>query len=221
MEPEADCQAGAERRQGKELQGRFGDDPQQALGTNKEPVQFEAGLVLVSASAQPEDGSIGENNFEAEHIVSRDAVLEAAGATRVGADVAADDIVFPAGRVGWVKQALLFDCVLECLGINAGLDDGHEVGGVDFLDAIHPCQRKHDAAADGHAATDVALPGPARRDRDVVPAGEAQQRRDRAGAAWQNYGVRFVRREPFIASVFLQDRGFKMDLPRGQESLES
>ena len=51
---EADGEAGAIRRQRQQLQRGLGDDAEQALGADEEPVQLEAGLVLVRAPAEPE-----------------------------------------------------------------------------------------------------------------------------------------------------------------------
>ena len=159
----ANREAGAVRRQGQQLQGGLGDDAQQPLGADKQPVQLEAGLVLVRAPAEAQHRAVGEDDLQAEHVIAGDAVLEAARAAGVGDDVAANRIVRPAGRVRRIEEPLLLDCLLEFLRVNAGLDHRHKVGGVDFLDPVHARQRKHDAAADGHAAADVAVARAARR----------------------------------------------------------
>ena len=130
------------------------------------------------------------------------------------------DIVGAAGRVGRIEQALLLDRLLQLLGVDAGLDDGDEVGGVDFLDAVHALQRKHDAAVHGHAAADVAVAGAARRDRNAVAVGEAQDGGDGLGAARQGDGVGPVRGEPFVAGMFGQDGGCETDFARRQDAFQ-
>jgi hypothetical protein len=59
-----------------------------------------------------------------------------------------------------------------------------------------------------------------RRDRQMVPIGEAQQRRYGFRAPWQHDDVRLVRGEPFVASVFGQHGGCEADLARRQNALQ-
>ena len=106
---ETDGEIGAERRQRNQFQRGFGDDAEQAFGADKEPVEIEAGLVFVRASAEADDGAVGQNDFEAEDVIAGDAVFQAARAAGVGGDVAADEIVRAAGGVGRIKQAALLD----------------------------------------------------------------------------------------------------------------
>ena len=73
---EADRQAGAERGQGQELQGRFGDRPQQAFRTDEQAGEIEAGLVLVRAAAKPHHRAIGQHHFQTQHIVPGDTVFQ-------------------------------------------------------------------------------------------------------------------------------------------------
>ena len=74
--------------------------------TNK-PVQIEAGFVFVRAAAEPDDGAVGEHDFEAEHVVAGDAVFQAARAAGVGDDVAADEALASGsrGRAGKTSSA--------------------------------------------------------------------------------------------------------------------
>ncbi len=92
IEPKPDGETGAERRQRKQFQRRLGDDAQQPFRADEQPVQLEAGLVLVRAPAQPQHGAVGQHDFQAEHVIAGDAVFEAARAAGVGDDVAADGI---------------------------------------------------------------------------------------------------------------------------------
>ena len=76
--------------------------------------------------------------------------------------------------------------------------------GVDFLDAVHAFQRKHDAAMHGHATADIAMARAARRHGDFVLVGKAEDRGDGFGGAGQGDSVGLVRSKPFVAGIFLK-----------------
>src|SRR5208283_5460388 len=130
---------------------------------DEQAMQVVAGLVFVRATAEPDDGSIGENDLKAENVVAGDAVLEAARPAGVGGNVAADEIVRAAGGIGRIKQTAFLDGLLQFFRDDAGFNDGDKIGGVDFLDAIHAFEREYDAAAHRHTAADVAVARAARR----------------------------------------------------------
>src|SRR5208283_712202 len=127
--------------------------------------KFEAGFVFVGASAEALNCAVGEDDFQTEDIIAGDAVFQTARTAGVGGDVAADEVVRAAGGVGRIKEAAPLDPVLKMFGVHARLDDGDEIGGVDVLDAVHAFKRKHDAAAHGHAAANVAMARAARGHR--------------------------------------------------------
>ena len=91
--------------------------PSRPSEPTKEPVQIEAGLVLVRAAAEAHDRAVGEDDFQAEHVIAGDAVFQAARPAGVGGDVAADGTVRPAGGIGRIKQALRFDCLLQASAV--------------------------------------------------------------------------------------------------------
>ena len=95
--------------------------------------------------------------------------------------------------------------------VYARLDDGHEIGGVDVLDAVHPFKRKHDATAHGHAAADVAMARAARGHGNAMAIGKAEQGGDGLGGAGQGDGVRLMRSKPFVAGVIGQGWRVKND----------
>src|ERR1035437_3685754 len=119
-------------------------------------MKVEAGLVFVGASAKALNCAVGEDDFKTEDVIAGAAVFQTARAAGVGGDVAADEVVRAAGGIGRIKQSAPLDPVLKLFGVYARLDDGHEIGGVNLLDAVHAFKRKHDAAAHGHAAANVA-----------------------------------------------------------------
>ena len=96
-------------------------------------------------------------------------------------------------------------------GVYARLDDGDEIGGVDFPDAVHPFKRKHDAAAHGHAAADVAMARAARGHGNAMAIGKAEQGGDGLGGAGQGDGVGLMRSKPFVAGVIGQGLRVKND----------
>ena len=98
--------------------------------------------------------------------------------------------------------------------VHARLDDGDEIGGVDFLDAVHAFQRKHDAAVHGHAAADVAVAGAARSHGNSMTIGKAEQGGDGLGGAGQGDGIGLVRGKPFVAGVMGQGLRIKKDFAR-------
>ena len=98
---------GEESRRGtrrpEQAHGRLHDDAQRPLGADKEPREVEPGHVLRGEGARAEKRSVGRHEFQRGHMVSRDAVLETARATRVRRDVAADGRYVAAGRIGCIE----------------------------------------------------------------------------------------------------------------------
>ena len=80
--------------------------------------QRVAGHVLDVATAGADDAAVGEDDLERQHRVAGDAVLHAAQAAGVGADVAADRAELVARRVRRVEEALVCD-----RGLEIGVDD--------------------------------------------------------------------------------------------------
>src|SRR6266700_903618 len=89
-------------------------------------------------TAGADDRPIRQNHLQAEHGIPGYAVLDAAQATGVGTDVAADRADLEAGRIRWVEEAFLGDGGLEVRVDDARLDDGEEVSAVYVEDPIHP-----------------------------------------------------------------------------------
>ena len=121
------------------------------------------------AAADADDRAVGEHDFQAEDVIAGDAVFQAARAAGVGGDVAADVVIRAAGGIGRIKEAVLSTASCNCFRDDARLDDGDEIVGVDFLDAVHAFERKHDAAAHRHTAADVTKARPAGGDGNAMP----------------------------------------------------
>ena len=73
----------------QDLQRRFGDDAELALGADDERQEVVAFRIEVRA-ADLDDLAVHQHDLEAEHVVGRHAVFEAVGAARVHREVAAD-----------------------------------------------------------------------------------------------------------------------------------
>ena len=103
----------ARRRRRPEPEGRLGDDPERPLAADEQVRQRVAGDVLDVLAAGPDDRAVGHHDLERQDRVARLAVLHAAQAAGVRAEVAADRAHLVAGRVGRVEQALGGDRGLE------------------------------------------------------------------------------------------------------------
>ena len=87
--------------------------PSKPSEPTKRRCEIEAGLVFVRAAAEADDGAVGEDDFQAEHVIAGDAVFQAARSAGVGGDVAADEIVGAAGGVGRIKKPRFSTAVLQ------------------------------------------------------------------------------------------------------------
>ena len=164
--------------------------------------------------AERRDRAGRQHDLEPKHIVTRDAVLEAARTAGVGGNVSSDAAVRAVSRVGRIIQPIVLDSVLQLGRDDPRLNHGDEVTPADFPDALHPGQTECDTAMHRHAAADVALPRAARGHRDAVPIGELENLRDRLGAAREGHRVGRVGGKPFVASMPLEHA-----LVRAQRSL--
>ncbi len=72
-------------------------------------MQVEPGLIFMGAAAELDDVAVGQNNFEAEDIIARDPIFQAARAARIGGNVAAEGIIDAARGVGRIEKFLPLD----------------------------------------------------------------------------------------------------------------
>jgi hypothetical protein len=128
----------------------------------------------VSSSAQVQNGAIRQDDLQTKHIITCYTVLKASRPTGVCGDVAANGILFFAGRIRRVKQPALFNRFRQQLCVDPGFDDRNEIRRVDFFDPIHPGQGKHNATPNWNTAADVTMSGTSRCYRHAVPVGELQ-----------------------------------------------
>jgi hypothetical protein len=150
------------------------------------PDQVEPALVLLRPSPHPHQRAVGEGDLQAEHVVARHAILQAARSARVRRDVAAERTFLQARRVGRIKQTELARLRLEFPGDHARLHHAHAVDRIDLEHLVHPRERDDDPAPLRHASADVAAPRAPRRDGDFAPVGKAEQLRDILRLAREN-----------------------------------
>ena len=107
-----------------EVDRGFSYHAEQTLRAHKQPMQVETCFVFVRATAESNDRTIGQDNFEPEDVIAGDAIFQTARATCVSDNVAADETLPSTGRIRWVKEAFFLDCVLKSCRDDAGLCDG-------------------------------------------------------------------------------------------------
>ncbi len=79
-------------------------------------------LFLCSVFAEFADRAVSQHDFQAEDVIARNAVFQAAWTAGIGGDVTAEGIVRAAGRIGRIKESEAFALVLKFGGIHCWLD---------------------------------------------------------------------------------------------------
>ncbi len=92
---------------GSQREGDLGDDAERPLGSDEQPSEVEAGHPFPRTTSTSDNLAAGENNLEAEDVLTRHAILHAAHAAGVGGHIAADGGLLPRarGRVGTAVRA--------------------------------------------------------------------------------------------------------------------
>ena len=151
-------------------------DAERALGADEGAEQVGPGGSSSPCRRARRSSPSGRTNVSAEHVVDREAVLEAVRAAGVLGHVAADRADLLAGRVGRVVVAVRRDRAGDLEVRDARLDDDAAAVEVDLEDAAHPRERDHDAAGDGQRAAREAGAGAARDERHAVGVAGAHAR---------------------------------------------
>src|SRR6185369_8799077 len=115
--------------------------------------------------AGPDDAPVGHHDLERQHRIARLAVLDAAQAAGIGAQVPPDRAHLEAGRIRGVEKALGGDCGLELRVDDPRLDDRDQVLPVDLDDPVHRGEDHGQPALDAGRAAGQTRPRPARDDR--------------------------------------------------------
>ena len=131
---------------GQQLERDLGQHGERALGADQQTHEVVAGDVLGQLAAHAQHPPAHEHGLEADHVVARDAVLEAAQAARALHHVAADRRDHLRARIRRVEQALGGDGLLQQGVLQPRLAGRREVLLVDLDQLAHAGARQDDAA---------------------------------------------------------------------------
>ncbi len=141
------------------------------------PSKIVAAAVEVLA-AEPNDVAVGRYELDAEHVVRREAVLQAMHPARILGDVAADRARDLARRIGRVVEAFGRDCVADREVRDAGLRDDAAVRVVDVEYSIELTEAHDDCVGRGYRTARQRSARAARHDLHALARGVAQDRGD-------------------------------------------
>ena len=187
--------------------GDFGDESERAFGANEEAGEIVgARIALLAADADNFAG--GEHEFERGDVIGGDSVGERVRAAGIFGDVTADGGRFLAGGIGSEVEPGMLDGACDVEIYDARLDDGALIVEIEFEDAIHTGENKHESARTGERATREAGAGTTAEDWDAVLRGDANDlgdfggrrgKNDNIGPAFFDGAVVFVEDEVFGA----------------------
>ena len=176
-----------------QFERRARDDSGGALRADDGSDQIVAASLL-GRSAELDDFAVGQNEFEREHVIGRDAVLERMRTAGILGDIAADGARDLRGRIGRVEKSIRLDRVGDVQIDDAALDFDAPVLAIDFQDPIHLRGADHRGCVQRKASTGKAGTGAARNERDAA----AMQRR-KHGADLR----RRARKQQHVGDAFL------------------
>ena len=143
------CGVGCGRMQ---PQHRPRDDAQRALRPDEQVPQHVAGVVFLQRGEIDQHAPIGQHHFKTGDEVTHRPVAHDGGAAGIGRDQPADLGTSLAAKL---QRELATDLRGRFMKVakNDTSIHGHQIGRlVDLADAVHPAQRKHDAALPLHPA---------------------------------------------------------------------
>ena len=175
-----------------ETQQHFGDHAERTFRADEQLGRIIAGHVFEGLAAGADDVAVGQHDFQAHDIVVGDPVLDGPHAAGVFGDVAAERRIFPAGRIGRIKQILGRAVVVKINGAHARLRPDHHVFFIQFQDFVQPGQREGDAARQGNAAAGATAGGSPGSDGDAVGVGDFHDRRDFLGGCRADHHFRLI-----------------------------
>ena len=155
------------RRRAQHPQRQRGRDPQRPLGADEHAEQIRP----LVPHRQRDALAVRQHDVGREHVIDREAVLEAVRAARVLGDVAADRADLLRGRIGRVVEALRRDRARHLEIRHPRLDDDEAALDVDLEHPRHPRQRDHDPLRHRQRAAREPRPRAARDERDPVRRG--------------------------------------------------
>ncbi len=166
----------------------LGRDAEGALGADEEADQVVA-LRVARLAADPHQLAVGQDHFEAEHVIGGHAVLERVRAARVVRDVAADRAGLLARGIRRIVEALRAHRPREVEVHQSRLHHRDLVLVVHLEHAVHPHERDDETALGRQAAAGEPGARAAGHERDALPAGDLDQGRHLLRAPREHHEV--------------------------------
>ena len=125
-------------RRAQKAQRQLRRDPERPLGADERAEQVRA----LVPDRELDELAVRQDDLGREHVVDREAVLEAVRAARVLGDVAADRADLLRRRIRRVVEAVGRDRARDVEVRDAGLDDDLAALDVDLEDAVHAARAR-------------------------------------------------------------------------------
>jgi len=151
-----------------------------------------------------QDAPIRQDNGQPEHVVTGNAIFQAARTTGIAGDVTANGGVAVAGWVRGVEQTLFFDNSLQVGSYNTGLHMSGGIHRVDFQDTVHARQRQYDPTLERHCSSSQTRTHAARHQRQARYRGDTHSLADLLGCAREQHQVGAVVFEGTVKAVNCQ-----------------
>jgi hypothetical protein len=208
-----DCR-GAACRKRLEAQHRASDDAERAFGADEELAQIIAGVVLDHLVQHGQHGTVGERHFEAQNIVTGDAMADHADAAGIGRKIAADLAAAASAEIYCQEKTCRLGRLLRHLERRAGLDRHGLSRLVDLLDAGEALERQGEIA--GLRAGAAGKAGEPALRHDALPMGIADAQGRRHGFAARRAQHRLGQMAAGLARIAL---GAVADIAAGQHGI--
>lgn len=127
-----------------QFQRRADDDAQGALGPDHQRRQVESGDTFHAAVTEMDQAPVSEDEIDAQHGITDDAVLRAEQTARARGDVATDGGNLATRGIRGPPEPMCGEGRREVVVDDAGLDDREQVVSADLEDAVHPQGREDD-----------------------------------------------------------------------------
>ena len=192
--PEKNLHDAAFRRHRNQPQNGLGHNTQGPFRTDHQLGQIIAGDIFDRLAAGLNDVAIGENYFQPHDIVAGDAIFDGAHPAGILGDIAADEGIFPAGRVRRIEQPFLGAEIIQVHRPHAGFGGDHHIFLIQLQNVGHPVQGQYDAALQRNASPAPAAGCAARSYENFVGVSDLHDRRHFLDGAGPDHDLRFVGR---------------------------
>ncbi len=151
-----------------------------------EPTKTPSRSGPLVVARERDERAVGEDDVGCEHVVDREAVLQAVRSTRVLGDVAADRADLLARRIRGVVVPAGRDRLRDLEVRHPGLDDRTAVLEIDLEHAVQPGQRDHDPVGHRQRPAGKTGAGTTRDERNAMGVAEPDDGLDVVGVPWND-----------------------------------